>query len=987
MASELLSGKLLFEALNSGATLASIVDPLIGRSQEGEYTESISAIINMCFKVAGIEFEADEAAFTSDADVNAVLEEVLARVGGDSACFSLLLSKDAKLKRLRKNFGEFFRCVAMSAQSFKLTEFIPTLVTWLVCMNGSKARSFRHVALIASCGIIDALHEQLAEIDSQRAQGSARSNKALLAPYAKLTDLLSDIFTQTVTSRIKDIAPEIRLIALQKLKVWFYTLPDRYCTSEYLVYVRFALCDKKPEMRIEALEIIAYIFCTVPGGPAKLQKLFAVCMKRLVEMCKDVDTKCAHAAIKLFTVLIRHEYAIRDDWLDAIFEGLLDDRSIIRSAVGAFLKHFVSVNTKKNKATPFALIIALMKTLELQCPAMVEEYLIDSLWSTEDPPLEGDEAKVATMISSNDAAEVIMGLRVAGVLLKRANGGEASLGPTPKDDLYLVSKSKNTTDKRDKMVAALSKAVIEKLPAVLKANSDNQSIVLAVAAVIEHCSLDACPAASLKKAIKSFREVCRECHFTFENSLSLSAAWRKFAFTQYVESSSGEFEFKELIKETTKAIEGRSKGSTAEWIRMAFISSVVHSASSWDGFLSALLSAVDKSDLERVRSISAVCFNSVMWAVAADARDGTNEAIEKAGVIVPILLDFVKGCIANSDPEVNKLSATILAYCGDLLALPSLLVSNDTIATLVHGATKSIEHLSAAAKHIALTSKDLSRSVATGGDATVWENYAVTRSELASLEKICATVIGSVSRLFFLKKAECLMSFELFSVWTITPFKSTADMLKYLFHALRERLGGSGFEFEKSILLSCIQTNGTAAEANIGQLGSKLASIHFLPTDKYYDSCPQLVSYALEGCQAAPLLLHACAMYCSKLRQSDALAAFAQAKKLENQLLGNAYFATFMYNLAKAAKVADGKAVAKNTKRSREEQSNAEVDPELSEALAQSPLSSSAPTSEPHRKGGAKTEKRTTTPGGWRVNNTSTANLDERTLVATQEWE
>lgn len=254
-----LSGKLIFDALNSGATLPSIVDPLVSVDTDESKSRTLSFILNFCFHVAGATVDVDEVAFTNDADIAAVLEEIIARVN-ESDCASLLLGKDSKYKRLRRSFPLFFRSLAMAAMSLEKSDLIGSLVTWLIHMNESKVRSFRHVALIAASGVADGLHESLG-LD---ANGASR---------ASVEEQIGTIFQLTIHNRIKDVSPDIRVSALQRLRQWILGHPSKYCTNNYLIYLRFALYDKRPEMRLEALECIGAILCEIPSGLSKVSAL------------------------------------------------------------------------------------------------------------------------------------------------------------------------------------------------------------------------------------------------------------------------------------------------------------------------------------------------------------------------------------------------------------------------------------------------------------------------------------------------------------------------------------------------------------------------------------------------------------------------------------------------------------------------------------------------------------------------------------------
>ena len=960
-------GKYIFHALNSGANISSIVDPIVDASVGGDVSSSVASMVNFCLFVAGAAVDVEPSAFTPDADITAVLEEIVARVG-ESDCISILWAKDSKTKRLRKDFCSFFQSVVLASGSQNATELVSTLISWLVHMNESKVRSFRHVALVAAAGIVDGLNELL-RVHSTK-QGTSRGGNA--SSRALFQEQISSVLQHTLHNRIKDVSPEIRLVALQCLRRWIIAFPERYCTNSYLIYLRFALYDKRPEMRLEALESIGAILCEVPSGFSKSAALLSKCIERLVEMCKDVDTRCAHSAIKLCTVLVRSDFSFEHSLLDEIFEGLLDDRSIIRSAVGVFLKHFMAVTTKSTGASPFAFIVALLQTLKYQCPSLVEEYLVDALWSDEDPPFLNEISGFSKMIDGSVDEDVLKALRCIASLLKRAGGGEASLGPAPKDDLYAVARGKKKGDLRSKLLSEYSKFVCASIPTILSRFGTASDFLAAVAAVLTHLHFDACDPNSLKSAFGAFRTSCMLCSFDLATVPIIAEAWRALAFGQHLESGLGEFELKELSREVVGAVgPAYTGGSVMDWSRMILLTTISRiDTDSWDGILSRLLASVSSKDSQRVGSVGMVCFNMVMWSLASDSRDGgavTSSTQISASTLSQIFIEYVSGLqMAGVEPIVVNL---LVCVC-DLLAIPTVSVSDSLNSELIVAISRCIDTLSCSSRAQMTIVKDLSRQLAAGEK---WDQYVPARADHAVTEGRCTRVVASAVRLFLIKKLDAQLSFELFGIWPLVS-KSASDILKQLFHALRERSGGDGFSFEKSILSASIaQCAATSATPNhgtgaVGMLGSKIASIHFAPADRFYGCCVKMVTHALDECVHEPLWLHATVMYCSKLRQEDALAMFRHAQRLQSSVGDNPYFGTYLYAIARAAKVADVK-LPKNAKRGRDtECEGVSVDPDLSDALGAAESPSDAQTSD----------------SGWR---NAKSGVSERTLVATQEWE
>jgi cohesin complex subunit SA-1/2 len=86
-------------------------------------------------------------------------------------------------------------------------------------------------------------------------------------------------------------------------------------------------------------------------------------------------------------------------------------------------------------------------------------------------------------------------------------------------------------------------------------------------------------------------------------------------------------------------------------------------------------------------------------------------------------------------------------------------------------------------------------------------------------------------------------------LWTKVSVRVASDSFKSLFHTLRDRKMDS-FTLEKNIILAgykqCVEVgmNPAALEA-FYQIGTKLASMHFLMTDKFYPACLAMVRFGV----------------------------------------------------------------------------------------------------------------------------------------------
>jgi cohesin complex subunit SA-1/2 len=176
--------------------------------------------------------------------------------------------------------------------------------------------------------------------------------------------------------------------------------------------------------------------------------------------------------------------------------------------------------------------------------------------------------------------------------------------------------------------------------------------------------------------------------------------------------------------------------------------------------------------------------------------------------------------------------------------------------------------------------------------------------------------------MFTFNRLDATLAPKALLLWTRTQVKLVADIYKTLFHTLRDRSKNS-FDLEKNILLAayriCAEAGANSASIEaLYQIGSKLASMHFAMTDRFYGVCVNVVKFGVEFATTVdPTMLQAVTPYCCKLRPSDALAIVNGLTS--NDIFSsptNPYARAFVVALRRAAKLEDPAAPAATPSRS-----------------------------------------------------------------------
>jgi cohesin complex subunit SA-1/2 len=915
----------ILEALLSGAAVASTVDSVLHVHQNESAESASCAVVNMVCKAACVkEVEIDVDIITQESAIAATLEEMFARVPADSdMCY--LNNKDAKYRRFKKTFPDFFQRLVLSAAAADVLYDeggLTAAVPWLAAMSTSKARSFRLTATQALLSIIEGMGSRVAmlkdSLQSQKKKDATQTQKTL----DKLLELHDSIFNGLV-QRSKDVAPEIRILFTTALKTLCTKFPAQYISNNYLRCFAVSFYDKKSECRVEGYTALVEILGGVPEHADSMRDFFKYFAKRIVETCNDADTKVADLAIRLCSLLIRRDVAgddlITTDMLDHILLGLFDERSIIRSSTGTFFK--IHLRTQAAAAGDVEgavgrqteLLCAFLATLhEMQHEPLAERYVVDALWRADNPPqVLTSYAPLITIVKSGPSRDVAMALRLLSAILQRIRE-PLSFGPAAKDDVRQPAAKVpgKKADDLEELVTAISKDVATILAGVMDKHQDTE-VFAAAAEVISQLDLSTLTSQKLSSSVRDMTIALRKGSAVVEDieyvSARVLAAWRALAFTEHPNKSEAEGQLHELIKQVLKQLSAAEKphgrGRTVAnapsetdavnvWARVKIITSLVALKDQWVIFKSALTQhTLANSPAQLLANLVAVAFQGLIWLVgeaqidaSVDPASITTQMTDVAAMLVKIL-EMESPDDERQDDHLH-LKVNVFVHLADLCSLPQCSLPQVEQEIMINSLFELVETCADKLKEAQESMKAIRPAV----PQAVTRALLLSRKKCTAWEAAITKLSMSTVRLFVFKKISESFAPRVMLLWTKVSVRVASDCFKSLFHTLRDRTMDS-FKLEKSVILAgykhCadVGMNPAALEA-FYQIGMKLASMHFLLTDKYYSSCLAIVRFGVEYATTTdPAILQAVQPYCSKLRQSDAL-------NVVNSLNSNDLFST-----------------------------------------------------------------------------------------------
>nr|CCC93743.1 conserved hypothetical protein [Trypanosoma congolense IL3000] len=917
-------GDSLFTTLVGGASPDCVATDILRIYAENNAAEVCCALLNLVGKASGVVHgELDPSALGDNVDMNALLEEMFARIPPNAPPY-LYAQKDPKSEAIRTAFTQFFtRLVELSYNTGVMQDgfLIPNTVAWLVAMGESKARCFRHTSTAVLLCVVDALSGVVQDCNRQlrSTKRSKKQEAAQESAIESIVELRNQILSQSIHQRARDVAPEIRLLVFEKLGGWMIKYDEEFAENKYFRYFGMALYDKKTEIRVAALGIIQRAIDTITDSGSRMFLFLQYFAKRFVEMCNDVSTRCAELAISVIRRIlsayaneVEEKQCLSPEMVDCALLSIFDERPTIRHEAGALLREFIETrlpaeerSQEDGQAAMTELLCTYAVTLRSHYgEAMPERYIVDSLYTpTKDiPPLLHEYRPMLKFAKSGDVNETIVGLSLVAAVLEKIQG-RMDLGPTPRDDRKQPHEKKLKANMRETLetfVASLSRDVGGLLINTLEAHRGDADVVGAVASVIAVLNMKAFTSLDQMSGITSVLMMMRKLTATLpycsENIIAqIAAGWQALLADDHPLAKEANGQVLELQRQVLKQLATGGKKASQSlsaksekeqlsvWCRMCILSSIISIVDQWELLKSSFLDHVKRhSSPQLIQLILMAWGRCVLWQLRemreqqklSSAEEGDSEEVsspntshdirQMIGEILPCVFQMWAAYSKDEDESNVKLLVDSMLLLCDLCALPHYTLSQIEQDSLL----ENFAELSAILAPKVIIAQDACKAVeANVSEEQRLSNLAKRRREASHLESSLMRITMGMARLLVLNRLPEDNAARLLVQWARSPTKTVSDVFRCLFRKLRD-LSGDSFLLEKSILMVAYNTSPEA----LSTMGMKLSSMHWPLHDKHYSACVDIVRFGIEfAISTDTSIITAVLPYCSKLLRNDAL--------------------------------------------------------------------------------------------------------------------
>ncbi|KAJ3101549.1 hypothetical protein HDU97_001298 [Phlyctochytrium planicorne] len=356
----------LFDIVSSpGAALQTAVVEWFEALEENK-TEAMTELINFLLQSCGCEGRIDSSVIDDTDLLASSLEELQEDITVHDN-YPIIAKKNAEGKpsRFRSSFTDFWvRWYSKVVPSLYLEEdsdeeanfsVFETLKNCLMSMSSSKFRPFRHTATWVSltllsclCQTASSVHNQWMtasrQLNTQKKKTAAGTRKEkevqdeveeLHTKKLKLEDIMKELFDAVFMHRYRDVEPMIRAECIKELGDWIFNFPDIYLSSEYLRYIGWMMCDKTPQVRLEAIKALQKLYSseTLVSG---LRQFTERHKARIMEMAlKEAASNVRTVAIAV-VVRAAEVGLLEDDDRAQIFQLLFSEDVKIRNIIAPF---------------------------------------------------------------------------------------------------------------------------------------------------------------------------------------------------------------------------------------------------------------------------------------------------------------------------------------------------------------------------------------------------------------------------------------------------------------------------------------------------------------------------------------------------------------------------------------------------------------------------------------------------------------------------
>eukprot|EP00756_Hemistasia_phaeocysticola_P031118 Hpha_TRINITY_DN16332_c3_g6::TRINITY_DN16332_c3_g6_i1::g.60934::m.60934/K06671/STAG1_2, SCC3, IRR1; cohesin complex subunit SA-1/2 len=339
------AGASLLEQLYQGGAFKMRIDDFVDLVKAGDPERVAGELVSCLVLSCGAEGEITMEHIMADTPED-VLQEVAARMPEEGEKYPLA-STDKKNRKFQANWNEFWRTLAAREGAALLldNDFRDKLMGWFnVCME-QKVRSLRHHATAAVLNMVHGVCTNLKDLrDADKEGRKGKRDAERERKMRNLTDVIESLLMHGARNRVRDVVPDIRVLALQMLGNWAEKWQGVF-TPEYSKNIGWSLSDKEPSVRLAAVQATLQLY-QADGPYEQLKKFLVRYGPRLLQMTLDYSPKVQCAAIETLTriVQVEHEHDEDDPVIlqerntENLLSLIVDERLCVRVQVAGFLR-------------------------------------------------------------------------------------------------------------------------------------------------------------------------------------------------------------------------------------------------------------------------------------------------------------------------------------------------------------------------------------------------------------------------------------------------------------------------------------------------------------------------------------------------------------------------------------------------------------------------------------------------------------------------
>ncbi|KNC85986.1 hypothetical protein SARC_01862, partial [Sphaeroforma arctica JP610] len=390
---------LIFDQLKTGTPSAQdLVDGWIHQYKDDKQAAMLM-LINALLRACGCKSELSLQIFRSE-DMDDILEH-LQEALGDTIAYPLI---SKQLKRFDTRLSDFVCKLITRLSPDELYDdyLLAKLSQWLLLLSGTRMRAFRHTASVVTFTATDALLVVRAKVnkvldENQRQLETENKKKGKAVAKAKLktlqdnnntysdqlktiTDHIGDLVTGCFVHRFRDVAMEIRILAIKALGRWLVNGKDLFLHDKYLKYAGWQLNDREPEVRLACVVALKGLYANAElhGQLESFTERFA---NRMCQMVDDINPSVSCEAIEVVSKI--HSFGlVSPETIESIYR-IIDNSNAKRvKAAGKFVFGQNFADDSEESLSSAAALVKFVRLFDEQRDQMKNETkLVQAMWS------------------------------------------------------------------------------------------------------------------------------------------------------------------------------------------------------------------------------------------------------------------------------------------------------------------------------------------------------------------------------------------------------------------------------------------------------------------------------------------------------------------------------------------------------------------------------------------------------------------------------